>query len=111
MCFFLVIIFMSNHKSHRFFNDNENFFVTIISVNLEFFQVPLVDQFGRRPLLLYPMCVMAVSALGAFISILLIKNNIGTNWLPYVAIGFIILFVIGFAPGFGNLTAVSHYLT
>ena len=70
-------------------------------------QVPCVDRLGRRPLLLIPMCIMAVSTVGAFVSVLLIKMNVAPNWFPYLAIVFVALFIVGFAPGLGNLTGVN----
>ena len=71
-------------------------------------QVPLVDRVGRRLLLLYPMGLMAISLLGAFVSILLIEFKFA-EFLSFLAIGFIVLFIVGFGPGLGNLPGVDYY--
>ena len=79
----------------------------LINVLVTVAAVPLVDRLGRRRLLLYPMCVMGLALLGAFVTILLINvMEVKAPALPYMAIAFILLFIVGFGPGLGNLAAV-----
>ena len=83
-----------------------NVLVTVISV---FFCVPVL---GRRPLLLWSLVTMAVGMTGAYFSSgIATKFQFGdgvgeTSFMPYVAIMFVLVFICGFAPGPGNLTAV-----
>ena len=81
----------------------------LINVLVTVASVPLVDRLGRRRLLLYPMCLMGLALLGAFVTILLITVvKVDAPALPYAAIAFILLFIVGFGPGLGNLAAVRH---
>ena len=70
----------------------------------------MVEKAGRRPLLLASMGITAISTFGSFITIGLIQQGVGMNILPYISIGFIILFLMGFAPGLGNITDVRDVI-
>lgn len=85
-------------------------FTGLINVVITVCAVPLVDRLGRRPLLLFPMGLMGFALVGVFVTILLTTTlNVHATILPYLAIAFILLFIAGFGPGLGNLTAVRTH--
>ena len=61
-------------------------------------QVPLMEKLGRRQLLIGPMILMAVSMVVITISL----NLQDIDWMSYVSILCVILYVIGFALGLGE---------
>ena len=69
------------------------------SLYSSFFQVPLMEKSGRRPLLLIGMGIMVLSASGLTAAL----NLQGTiTWMAYVSILCLITFVVGFAIGLGQ---------
>lgn len=89
-------------------NPTEATYATIamgtINVLMTIVSVWLVDhpKFGRRSLHLGGMVGMFFSTI-ALVVALSIQINSGAVWASYSAIGFVILFVVGFAVGPGNL--------
>ncbi|XP_064642327.1 solute carrier family 2, facilitated glucose transporter member 3-like isoform X2 [Lineus longissimus] len=71
----------------------------IINVIATIVAVPLIEKLGRRPLLLVPMGAMAVSMILITVSL----NLPDVAGMPYVSIGCVILYVIGFAIGLGPI--------
>lgn len=72
-----------------------NVFMTVIAV-------PLMDIAGRRLLLLVPMAIMIVDLVFLAISQIYVNAD-GFEWLAYISIICVIIYVIGFAVGLGPI--------
>lgn len=78
----------------------------LINVIATIVAVPLMDKAGRRPLLLYPMCVMVVSFIVLTVCLNLLKNpdlEASKLTLAIVCIIAVLIYIIGFAIGLGPI--------
>ena len=66
-------------------------------------QVPIMDKLGRRPLLLYPMIVMTFT-----LALMTMSLNLQPTiqWMSYISIMCVILYVVCFAVGLGECRAI-----
>ncbi|TKR77551.1 hypothetical protein L596_018501 [Steinernema carpocapsae] len=61
----------------------------------------LIEKFGRRPLLLVGFTGMTLSSLGIFGSLMI--TNVDIVWPSYLAVAFLLIFVVAFATGPGSI--------
>lgn len=71
-----------------------------VNVLMTFVAVPIMDKAGRRALLLYPMIIMIFDLALITVAQNFQKKN---EWLSFVAVICVIIYVIGFAIGLGPI--------
>lgn len=78
--------------------------VGLINVLSTFIAIAFVDRFGRKPIL-YAGCIVMALAMGAVGGVFNIGVETSAN-MPYIAMGSLLLFIVGFAFSAGPLVWV-----
>ncbi|KAL7669845.1 hypothetical protein ACOME3_004794 [Neoechinorhynchus agilis] len=74
----------------------------LINVGVTILVMPLIERFGRRPLLLYPMTMMIVNFI-ALITLIELNSNWQSPAIAWAAVACTIFFIVCFAIGLGPI--------